>query len=54
MYFILLLIIIIFFQFNLDKKGGILLSTLHAYSINGDINKSSLLKSALGKVRLIL
>lgn len=33
-----------------DKKGGILLSTLHAYSINGDINKSSLLKNALAKV----
>ena len=33
-----------------EKKGGILLSTLYAYSIHGDQFKSSLLKSGLAKV----
>jgi gamma-tubulin complex component 3 len=37
-----------------EKKGGVLLSTLYSYSINGDYNKSSLLKSALAKVRSML
>lgn len=32
-----------------DKKGGVLLSALHAYSIHGDPFKSSLLKSGLAK-----
>ena len=32
-----------------EKKGGILLSTLYAYSIHGDQFKSSLLKSGLAK-----
>ncbi len=33
-----------------DKKGGILLSTLHSYSIHGDPFRSALLKSGLAKV----
>ncbi len=33
-----------------DKKGGVLLSTLYAYSIHGDPHKSQLLNSALAKV----
>jgi gamma-tubulin complex component 3 len=32
-----------------EKKGGVLLSTLHAYSIHGDPFKSSLIKSGLSK-----
>ena len=37
-------------KYYLDKKGGVLLSTLYAYSIHGDPFKSSLLKSGLIKV----
>lgn len=44
------LLIYLFYRVFKDKKGGILLSTLHAYSINGDINKSSLLRSSLATV----
>jgi gamma-tubulin complex component 3 len=32
-----------------DKKGGVLLSALYAFSIHGDPQKSNLLKSALAK-----
>jgi gamma-tubulin complex component 3 len=35
-----------------EKKGGVLLSTIHAYSIHGDQFKSSLLKNGLAKCAL--